>query len=141
MNCYIWGIALYGAKTSTLLKVDQKYLGSSETWCWRRTEISWSDLVGNEEVLQRVKEERKVPRAIKMKKCDWFGQILRRNCLLTHLISEMIEGMGRRGIRGKQLLDNIKRTRRYLTLKEDVLDRRVRGNSLSKILCSPRKTQ
>jgi hypothetical protein len=26
VNCYIWSIALYGAETGTLWKVDQKYL-------------------------------------------------------------------------------------------------------------------
>jgi hypothetical protein len=26
LNCYIWSIALYGAETGTLWKVDQKYL-------------------------------------------------------------------------------------------------------------------
>jgi hypothetical protein len=33
---YIWNLALCGAETWTLQKVDQKYLGSSEMWCWRR---------------------------------------------------------------------------------------------------------
>ena len=36
VKCYIWGIALYGAETWTLLKVDQKYLECSEMWRWRR---------------------------------------------------------------------------------------------------------
>jgi hypothetical protein len=41
---YIWNITLYGAETWTLQKVDQKYLESSEMWCWRRMEnIRWTD--------------------------------------------------------------------------------------------------
>jgi hypothetical protein len=36
VKCYIWSIALYGAETGTLRKVDQKYLESFEMWCWRR---------------------------------------------------------------------------------------------------------
>ena len=52
MKCYIWSIALYGAETWTLRKVDQKYLECFEMWCWRRMEkISWTDRVRNEEVL------------------------------------------------------------------------------------------
>jgi hypothetical protein len=52
VNCYIWSIALYGAETWTLRKVDLKYLESFEMWCWRRMEkISWTDRVRNEEVL------------------------------------------------------------------------------------------
>jgi hypothetical protein len=35
VKCYIWNILLYGAQTYTLRKADQKYLESSETWCWR----------------------------------------------------------------------------------------------------------
>ena len=29
-------MALYGAKTWTLQKIDQKYLIGFEMWCWRR---------------------------------------------------------------------------------------------------------
>jgi hypothetical protein len=55
---YIWSIALYGAKTLTHWKADQKYLESSEMWYWKRMEkISWTDHVRNEQVLQTAKEE------------------------------------------------------------------------------------
>jgi len=61
VKCYIWSMALYGAETSTLRAADQKYLESSEMWCWRRMEkISWTDHVRNEEVLLRVNEQRKI---------------------------------------------------------------------------------
>jgi hypothetical protein len=32
VKCYIWSIALYGAETWTLRKVDRKYLESFEMW-------------------------------------------------------------------------------------------------------------
>jgi hypothetical protein len=49
---------MYGVEIWTLRTVDQKYLESVETWCWRRMEkISWTDRVRNEEELQGVKEE------------------------------------------------------------------------------------
>ena len=38
VKCYTWSIAVCGAVTWTLLKVDQKYLGSFQMWCWRRME-------------------------------------------------------------------------------------------------------
>jgi hypothetical protein len=38
---YIWSIALYGAETSTLRKVDQKCRRSFEVCCWRKMNISW----------------------------------------------------------------------------------------------------
>jgi hypothetical protein len=69
VKCYIWSIALYGVETWTLQKVDQKYLGSSEIWCWRRmVKISWTNHVRNEEVLHRVKEERNILNTKKKKK-------------------------------------------------------------------------
>jgi hypothetical protein len=33
VKCHTWSIALYGAETWTLWKVDQKYLESVEIWC------------------------------------------------------------------------------------------------------------
>jgi hypothetical protein len=36
-KCYIFGTALYGAETWTLLKVDQTFVESFEMWCCRRT--------------------------------------------------------------------------------------------------------
>jgi hypothetical protein len=32
VKCYIWSVALYGAETWTLQKLDQKYLESYEMW-------------------------------------------------------------------------------------------------------------
>jgi hypothetical protein len=90
---YIWSTALYGAETWTLRKVDQKYLESFEMWCWRRMEkFSWTDRVRNEDVLHRVKEERNILYTITRRKVNWIGHILRRNCLLKHVIEGKLEG-------------------------------------------------
>jgi hypothetical protein len=32
VKCYVWSIALYGAKTWTLRAMDQKQLGTGEGW-------------------------------------------------------------------------------------------------------------
>jgi hypothetical protein len=128
VKCYIWSIAFYGAETWTLRKVDQKYLESFDMWCWRRMEkISWTDRVRNEEVLHRVKEERNILHKIQRRKANCIGHILRKNCLLKHVIEGKLEGRiemtGRRGRRSKQLLDDLKEKRRYWKLKEEALDR------------------
>ena len=58
VNCYIWSVALYGAETWTLRKVDQEYPESFEMWCWRRMEnIGWIDRVTNGKVLHKAGEE------------------------------------------------------------------------------------
>jgi hypothetical protein len=103
--CYIWSIALYGAESWTFRKVDQKYLESFEMWCWRRMEkVSWTDRVTNREVLHSVKEERTILCTIKGRKAKWIGHILRRNCLLKHVIE------GKIGRRHKHLLDDLTET-------------------------------
>jgi len=55
-------------------------------------EISWTDRVRNEEVLHRVIKERNVLRTVKSRKAKWIGCILRRNCLLQHVVNGNIEG-------------------------------------------------
>jgi hypothetical protein len=114
----------------TLRKVDQKYVESFEMWHWRRMEkMSWTDRVRNEEVLHRVKGERNILCTIKRRKANWIGHILRRNCLLKHVIEGNVEGRmeirGRRGGVRKQLLDDLKEKRRCRKLKEEALDRLV----------------
>jgi hypothetical protein len=65
-------------------------------WCWRRMEkISWTDRVRNEEVLNKVKEERNIQhtRTVKRRNVDLIriDHILRRNCPLKHIIEGKIE--------------------------------------------------
>jgi hypothetical protein len=55
-------------------------------------EISWTDRVKYEEVLHRVKEEMNFLHTIKRRKANWIGHILRRNCLLKHVIEGKLEG-------------------------------------------------
>jgi len=77
--------------TWTVQKINQKYLGSFEMWCWRRMEISWIGHVRNE-VLHRVKEERNILHTMKRRKTNWICYMLHRNCLLKHVIEGKKEG-------------------------------------------------
>jgi len=87
--------------------------------CWRGTEkISRIDRVRNE-VRQRVKEERNIVLTIKRWEANWIDHMLRKNCLLKHII-EVREGRGRRR---KQLLHDLKEKRGYWKFKEKVLYR------------------
>jgi hypothetical protein len=58
----------------------------------RLEEIIWTDRVRNEEALPRVKEDRNILHTVKRRKSNWIGHILRRNCLLKHVIEGKIEG-------------------------------------------------
>jgi len=89
--------------------------------------FSWTDHVGNEEVLLRVKEQRNILHEIRKWKANWIGHILRRNCLLQRVIEGKIKGgieeTGRRGRKRRKLLDDLKERRGYSHLKEEDLDR------------------
>jgi hypothetical protein len=124
---YIWSIPLYGAETWTLRKVDQKYLESFEMWCWRRMEkINWIDRVRNEEVLQSVKEERNILHTLKRRQANWISHILRRNCLVKHVIEGKIEGSVEVTEDAEEDVSSYwttLRKRGYWKLKKEALDR------------------
>jgi hypothetical protein len=74
------------------------------------------------EVLHGVKEEKNILYTTKTRKANWVGHILRRNCLLKHIIvgkTAEIEVMRKQGRRRKQLLDKLKETKGYWKLKDD----------------------
>ena len=70
----------------------------------------------NEEVLHRVKLEKNVLQTVDRRKANWIGHILHRNCLLEYIIEGKVERRtvvtGRRKRRRKQLLDDLRETRR-----------------------------
>ena len=60
---------------------------------------------------------------------NWFGHILRKNCLTKHVMEEKIKGRtevtGTRGRRCEQLLDDLTESRGHWKLKEEALDRNL----------------
>ena len=78
-------------------------------------------------MLQTVKEESNVLQTVNRRKANWIGRILRRTCLLKHVIEGQIETtidvMERQGRLRKQLLDNLKEIRGYWKLKNEIQDR------------------
>jgi hypothetical protein len=56
--------------------------------------ISWTDRVRNEEMLPRVKEERKIIQT-NSRKDNWIGHILCRNCFLKHVIRSRTKDRGK----------------------------------------------
>ena len=87
--------------------------------------IIGNDRVRNEEVLHKVKQ-RKITHNTKWRKANWTGHILRRNCLLKHVIEWTIEGgIGVKEMRRrcKQPVNDLKEKRGYWKLKEKAPDR------------------
>jgi hypothetical protein len=89
--------------------------------------VGWIDHVRNGEVFHRGKEKRNILHTINRRNANSIGHILRRNCFLKYIIEgkieEKIEVTGIQGRRRKQLLDNLKETRGYWKLKEQVIVR------------------
>jgi len=75
------------------------------------------------EVLLRVKEERNILHIIQRRKTNWIAQIVRRNCLLKHVIEGKMERMGGRRRRRKQLLNGFKEKRRTWKFTDEALER------------------
>ena len=77
----------------------------------------WIDRVRNEEVLLTVNQQRNILHAIKKRKANWIGHILRTNCLIRQVIEGKIKGemevTRRRGRRRKKLLDDLREGRGY----------------------------
>ena len=75
------------------------------------------------------KEQRNTIHKIKRRKAYWTGHILRKNCLLKHVIEgnveEKIYVTGKRGRRRQQLLEDVMENERYWKFKEVSLDRTV----------------
>ena len=67
--------------------------------------------------------------AIRRRKANWIGHILRRNCLPKQVIEGKIKGeiqvTRRQGRRRKKLLDDLKDRRGYSHLKEEAVDRNM----------------
>jgi hypothetical protein len=81
--------------------------------------------VGYEDALHRVKEDRNFLHAIKERKANLIGHILRSNCLLTRIVEGKIgciEVTRRRGKRRRQLLNHLKELAEYWKLKEEAPD-------------------
>jgi hypothetical protein len=99
-------------------------------------EISWTDLVRNEEVLLRVSEQRNILHEIRKRKANWIRHILRRNCLLKGVIEGKIQEQKEVTRRRKKLLDDLGDRRGYSHLKEEALDR-IKWRNLFGRGCGP----
>ena len=125
MRCYVWSVFLYGSETWTLRKADMKRIQGFEMWTYRRMEgIIWTERVRNEEVLQRVGEERRLMKIVEERKKNWVGHFMRHEGILKRAVEGMVEGAVRRGRKRKKLLDELKGKEGYRELKERAISRK-----------------
>jgi len=132
--CIVLKTGRFGKQTGNTWKVVK-------IWCWNRmVKMSWNDRVKNEEYYTWGQE---YPTYSK-KKANWIGHILRKNCILQHVIKGKIQGRarvpGRRGRRRKRLLDDLKEKGGSWKSKEEALYRILVEYSFWKRLWSRCKT-
>ncbi|KAJ4427374.1 hypothetical protein ANN_24995 [Periplaneta americana] len=59
VKCFVWSVALYGERTWTLRRNEEKRIEAFEMWMWRRTvRVKWTDRIRNKIVFEKVSEER-----------------------------------------------------------------------------------
>ena len=93
-----WTIALYGAETWIINKSDEKRLEAFEMWEYRKMErISWLDGLTNEEVLERVGEDRKILNIIRKGRGIWMGHASHHEGPIIKVLEGKIQGKRRRG--------------------------------------------
>lgn len=98
LKTLIWSIALYGCETWTVGGPEKKRIEAFEMWCYRRMmKIRWSDKVRNEDVLERVGEERSIWKTIVRRRTRLVGHILRHPGIVNTAIEGSIEGKNCRG--------------------------------------------
>ena len=84
-----------GVGRRKLQKVDPQCLVSYEILRWRTAQkICWTDHVRNEKKKSVTKNpgREEYSTSNKREEGNWIGQILRRNCLLKHVVEGNIEG-------------------------------------------------
>ena len=97
-KCYIWSTLLYGAETWTLTKVTSDKLEAFEMWLYKRMlRISWREHKTTGEVLHKMKSKRSLLNTIKIRKCQYFGYIIRGNGVQRLLMEGRINGSRGRG--------------------------------------------
>lgn len=64
---------LYGAEKRTLKIEEKRRIGAFAMWVWRRLiNICCRDMVSNEDVLKRIKEESNILNTVVNKKINWL---------------------------------------------------------------------
>jgi hypothetical protein len=68
------------------------------------------------------REGRNAIHTVNQREANWIGHSLVWNCLLKHVIERKMEEKNRRRSRLQQILNDVKKERRYWNLKEKALD-------------------
>ena len=108
LGCYVFSVFSYGSEAWTLTKTMEEKIDAFEMWCLRRMGgVSWKEKKTNEEVLKKLKTERKLLKTIKQRKLRYFGHVKRQDGFLKMTMEGRIEGRRTRGRPRTTWADNV----------------------------------
>jgi len=108
IKALVWPIVTYGSEAWSLNKELEGNIGAFEMQCYRRCmRISYTEHVANDEVLQRVGQDRALMGQVKSRKLKYFGHVSRHNSLEKDLMLGIMPGTKRRGGQKRQWIDNV----------------------------------
>lgn len=125
LRCYVFSILLYGVEAWTLTEAMCKKLEAFEMWTYRRIlKIPWIAKVTNTEVLRRMGKDTEILNAIKRRKLEYFGHVMRND--KYHLLHLVIQGKidGNRGP-GRRKISWLKNLRQWFGLSTTSLFRKA----------------
>ena len=110
VKTYIWSVLLYGCETWTISRSMEKRLEAAEMWMWRRVlNVSWTERVRNERILERMGTERELLTTIRRRQLQFLGHVLRLEGLEHLCLTGRIEGVRARGRQREKFMDGIRR--------------------------------
>ena len=105
----------------TICATETRTLIQSE----RRRLKAFPKKVTNEEVLNRVNDDRQIPNSVWQRKHRWIGHVLRHDGLLHEITDERMKGKPTRGRRRIQLLHDFANDGGFVALKRGAKDQRT----------------
>ena len=119
LKTYVWSPLLYGCETWSISDSDRRKLDAFEMWCCRRMlKISWRDHITNEDVLERVCEQRNLYASICRRRAQWLGHVIRYDSIAKIILEGTVEGQCRRGRPRKEFLEQVKTDYNFSSYQE-----------------------
>ena len=92
-------VGMYGCKSWTIKKAEDRRIDAFELWCWRRLlRVPWTARRSNQSILKEISPGISVEGMMLKLKLQYFGHLMRRVDSLEKTL--MLEGIGGRRRRG-----------------------------------------
>ena len=93
LNTLVFSIANFGSECWVLKNSERKRINSFELWCYRRLlRISWTEKKTKDEVLQKIRCNRRLLDTLNTRKLTFLGHVLRSTSFDKTLLMDMVFG-------------------------------------------------